>query len=101
MTIKVLTVDASAWNADTIDQANVLGEFSDVNEALTEIWRDLVEKRQHKAYLIFQRHRWIKQWLRPKTIVWAGLHKGMPRIHQEGLDATSEKKASRIYELTA
>jgi len=101
MTIKVLTVDTVEWNENNIQRAIVLGEYANENEALTEIWRDLVEKRQSKAYLLFQKHRWIRLWRRPKSIVWGGLHKGMPRIYQEGLDALSEKKASKIYQLAA
>lgn len=101
MTIKVLTVESSEWNADTIHQASVLGEFSDESEAMTGIWRDLIEKRQHRAYLLFHSHRWVKFWRRPTSIVWGGLYKGMPRIYQEPLDVDAEKKASKVYGLTA
>jgi len=60
MTIKVIVVESSAWNADDIKQTLVLGEFADESEALTEIWRDLVRKRQHRAYLLFRSHPWLR-----------------------------------------
>ncbi len=101
MTIKVLTVESSAWHADDIKQALFLGEFADESEALTEIWQDLVRKRQHRAYLLFRRHPWLKFWLKPIYIVWGGLHQGMPRIYQEPLDQSAEKKAAKLWGVKA
>lgn len=101
MSIKVLTIDSSAWNADNIGEALILGEFKDENEAMTEIWRDLVQNRRHRAYLLFRSHRWLKVWQKPTTIVWGGLYKGMPRIYQEAMDRSAEKKAARLYGLSA
>lgn len=100
MSIKVLTVETKAWNADDINQASLLGEFADESEALTEIWRDLVEKRHYRAYLLFRRHPLLKFWRRPAGIVWAGLHQGLPRMYQEPLDELAEKKATKLYELS-
>ncbi len=101
MPIKVLTVESSAWNADDIGHALLLGEYADESEALTEIWRDVVQKRQHRAYLLFRHHPWVKFWRKPVSIVWGGLHKGMPRIYQEPLDESAEKKAAKLYGLNA
>jgi hypothetical protein len=89
MTIRVLSVEYSSWNTDN-NQALLLGEFSDENEALTEIWRDLVQKKQHRAYLLCRRHRWIKSWRKPVSIVWGRLQDGLPKIYQEALDANSK-----------
>jgi len=97
MSIKVLTVETSAWNADDINNALVLGEFADESEALAEIWRDLVQKKHYRAYLLFRRHRLVKFWRKPVGIVWAGMHKGIPRMYQEPLDETAEKKAAKLY----
>lgn len=101
MNIKVVTVESSAWNTDHISQALVLGEYTDESEAMTEIWRDLVQKRQHRAYLIFRRNRWIRFWQKPTSIVWGGLHQGMPRIYQEPIDSQGEKKATRLVSIVA
>jgi len=100
MTIKVLTVETSAWNADDIKHAQILGEFAEESEALTEIWRDLVQKKHYQAYLLFRRHAWIKYWQTPVAIVWTGLHKGMPRMYQEPLDVAAQKKAAKLYEMS-
>ena len=99
MTIKVFAVESAAWNANKIKHSSVIGEFADEGEALTEIWRDLVLKRQHRAYLIFRHHPWLKFWLKPVSIVWGGLHKGMPRIYQEPMDIAMEKKAAKLKRL--
>lgn len=96
MSIKVLTIESSAWSSNNINHALTLGEFTDESEALTEIWRDLVEKRQQRAYLLFRTHRWVKSWQRPTTIVWGGLHNGMPRIYQEPMDESAGKKAAKM-----
>ena len=96
MTIKVFTVEPSAWNAEGIKNALPLGEFADESEALTEIWRDLVQKRQHQAYLLFRHHPWIKFWRKPVSVVWGGLHRGMPRIYQEHLDPAAAKQAAKL-----
>ncbi|MFM8333827.1 MAG: hypothetical protein ACKN9T_19320 [Candidatus Methylumidiphilus sp.] len=101
MAIKVVTVESSAWNADNINHALVLGEFADESEALTEIWRDLVEKREHRAYLIFRINRWVKFWQKPTSIVWGGLYHGVPRIYQEPMGVSAGKKAAKVYSLTA
>ena len=101
MTIKVLTVESSAWNDNNINKALLLGEFADEDEAMTEIWRDLVEKRQRRAYLLFSYHPWVKFWRKPVSIVWGGLYKGLPRIYQESLDESAEKKAAKLFELNA
>lgn len=101
MTIKVLAVESSEWNSDHINQALFIGEYADESEARTEIWRDLVEKRQHRAYLLFDRHPVVKFWRKPVGIIWGGLYKGMPRIYQESLDKLAEKKAAKLYGLNA
>jgi hypothetical protein len=101
MTIKVLTVESAAWRSDNFSQGSLLGEFNSEDEALTEIWRDLVQKKQRRAYLLFRRHPWFRFWHKPDSIVWAGLHDGMPRIHREALEAGEEKKAAKLYGLIA
>jgi hypothetical protein len=108
MSIKVLTVEPSAWNADDIHNAMLLGEFDDETEALTEIWRDLVQKKQYRAYLMFRNRSGIRLWhkavsaTKPLRIVWGGLHEGMTRMYQEPLDQSEEKKAERLlYALNA
>jgi hypothetical protein len=102
MSIKVLTVEPSAWNADVINNALLLGEFDDESEALTEIWRDLVENKQYRAYVLFRNGSLANFWQKPVSkakplrIVWGGLHEGMTRMYQEPLDYSEEKKAERL-----
>ena len=100
-TIKVLAVDAPEWTIDENNRASLLGEFADENEAMTEIWRDLVEKKQHKTYLLIRNHRWVKSWRKPISIVWGRLHGGMPKIYQESLEDSKENTLSKLYKLIA
>ena len=96
MTIKVFTVDHSAWNPEGIKNAMLLGEFSDETEALTEIWRDLVMNKQYRAYVLLRHHPWVKFWRKPVSVVWGKLHQGMPRIRQEPLDRAAAKYAAKL-----
>lgn len=85
MSIRVFSVEMSAWEAGDLNHALLLGEYADEGEAVTDIWRDLVEKKQHRTYLLFRHHAWLKFWRKPVAIVWGTLHGGMPRIQQEPL----------------
>ena len=95
--IKVVSIEFSAWMVEGANNAEVLGEFPSQDEAVTAIWMHLVQNRQHRAYLMFERNTLLLKWFPPKAIVWGTLQDGLPRIYQEHMDRFSAKKAFKMY----
>jgi hypothetical protein len=95
--IKILSIEFSAWMVEGGHAAEVLGEFTHQEEAVSAIWKHLVQTRQHHAYLMFKRQPFLLRWQPETTVLWGTLQGGVPRIYHEQMDASAAKRAFKLY----
>ncbi len=97
--IKVLAIEFPAWMVESVDSAEVLGEFNHQDEAVSAIWQHLVQTRQHHAYLFFKRQPLLRRWQPLNIVYWGTLQGGLPKMYQETLDTQEAKRTFKLYKV--
>ncbi len=95
--IKVLAIEFPVWMVEGAEGTETLGEFAHRDDAVAAIWRHLVQKRQHHAYLLFKRHPLLRRWQPTNCVFWGTLQGGLPKIYQEELDSSMAKRVFKLY----